>query len=124
MVQAAGVVVGEGFRFGYKAKGDTRALQRLAAERGLAVRVVDLVQLGAADVDDAISSSKVSKSNARCICQDPKPTHCHAPHVSHCHLFNLSGKRITYAAAHAMMSAGPHSAGEGSTGRRQPAQGG
>lgn len=40
----SGVVVGKGFRFGYKASGDTEALQTLGAQYGLKVSVVDLIQ--------------------------------------------------------------------------------
>ncbi len=40
----SGVVVGKGFRFGYKASGDTEVLQTLGAQYGLKVSVVDLVQ--------------------------------------------------------------------------------
>ena len=42
-VQVAGVVVGMGFRFGYKASGDTQALLSLGQHYGLRVSVVDLV---------------------------------------------------------------------------------
>lgn len=55
--QVAGIVVGEGFRFGYKAAGDTAALQRLGTELGIAIKVVDLVQLAAAADNKPISSS-------------------------------------------------------------------
>lgn len=53
-------MVGEGFRFGYKAAGDTAALQRLGTELGIAIKVVDLVQLAAAADNKPISSSTVS----------------------------------------------------------------
>lgn len=39
----SGVVVGKGFRFGYKASGDTESLLTLGAQCGLSVSVVDLV---------------------------------------------------------------------------------
>ena len=42
-VQVAGVVVGMGFRFGYKASGDTETLLSLGQHYGLSVSVVDLV---------------------------------------------------------------------------------
>lgn len=43
LVQVAGVVVGKGFRFGYKASGDTQSLLSLGRQYGLRVSVVDLV---------------------------------------------------------------------------------
>ena len=58
LVQVAGVVVGKGFRFGYRAAGDTAALEQLGRQLGLTVEVVDLVQRATA-TDDIISSSKV-----------------------------------------------------------------
>jgi hypothetical protein len=42
--QVCGVVVGKGFRFGYKAAGDTEALLSLGAKYNLDVSVVDLVE--------------------------------------------------------------------------------
>lgn len=42
-MQVAGVVVGKGFRFGYKALGDTQSLLSLGQHYGLGVSVVDLV---------------------------------------------------------------------------------
>ena len=42
----AGVVVGEGFRFGYRAAGDCDALRALGAAAGLRVAVADLVDAG------------------------------------------------------------------------------
>ena len=44
--QVAGVVVGEGFRFGYRAAGDCDALRKLGAAAGLRVAVADLVDAG------------------------------------------------------------------------------
>jgi len=46
--QVAGVVVGEGFRFGYRAAGDCDALRALGAAAGLRVAVADLVDAGEA----------------------------------------------------------------------------
>ena len=40
----SGVVVGKGFRFGYKAAGDTEALLSLGAKYRLNVSVVDLIE--------------------------------------------------------------------------------
>lgn len=62
---ARGVVVGEGHRFGRNARGDTALLQKLCAERGVAVKVVGLVRsfVGSAEGGscggDVISSSAV-----------------------------------------------------------------
>ncbi len=42
-LQVSGVVVGEGFRFGYKAMGDTQMLQELGAAQGMDVSIVSLV---------------------------------------------------------------------------------
>ena len=39
--------MGKGFRFGYKAAGDTEALESLGAKYGLKVSVADLVERGA-----------------------------------------------------------------------------
>ena len=43
------MVVGEGFRFGYKAAGGTETLQQLGKDHGIAVSVVSLVSQGCAD---------------------------------------------------------------------------
>ena len=47
--QVSGVVVGEGFRFGYKAAGDTASLLSLGQQHGLDVSVVDLVAASGED---------------------------------------------------------------------------
>jgi FAD synthase len=47
--QVSGVVVGEGFRFGYKAAGDTQALLSLGQQYGLHVSVIDLVAASGAE---------------------------------------------------------------------------
>lgn len=44
--QVVGVVVGEGYRFGYRAAGDTATLQSLGAAAGLRVVVADLIDAG------------------------------------------------------------------------------
>lgn len=41
--KVSGIVVGEGFRFGYKAAGDTQMLQELGAAHSVNVSVVSLV---------------------------------------------------------------------------------
>ena len=47
-LQVAGVVVGSNYRFGYRAAGTAQLLQRLGPERGMQVRVHDLVGSAAA----------------------------------------------------------------------------
>lgn len=49
LCQVSGVVVGEGFRFGYKASGDTSMLQELGQRYGIQVSVVQLVGSAAAE---------------------------------------------------------------------------
>ena len=46
--------MGEGFRFGYKAKGDTEALQQLGRDHGTAVSVVSLVSSGCTDGPETV----------------------------------------------------------------------
>ena len=52
--QVSGVVVGEGFRFGYKAKGDTETLQQLGRDHGIAVSVVSLVSSGCTEGPETV----------------------------------------------------------------------
>ena len=63
-MQVKGIVVGEGFRFGYRAKGDTAVLSQLCTERGLSLAVVPLLS-SAADPASSVSSSKVCSSCVR-----------------------------------------------------------
>ncbi|BDA40805.1 probable bifunctional riboflavin kinase/FMN adenylyltransferase [Coccomyxa sp. Obi] len=63
-LKVSGVVVGKGFRFGYKASGDTEALQTLGAQYGLKVSVVDLVQGDAKHGIEKVSSSSVRSALA------------------------------------------------------------
>ncbi|KAK9805958.1 hypothetical protein WJX73_008498 [Symbiochloris irregularis] len=63
-LQVAGVVVGEGFRFGYKAAGTTDTLRSVGRDLGLEVNVVDLITLSAASQGDPVSSSKVREALA------------------------------------------------------------
>ena len=51
----SGVVVGEGFRFGYKAAGDTAALLSLGQQYDLDVSVVNLVAASGEDKARCIS---------------------------------------------------------------------
>ncbi|KAL6784549.1 hypothetical protein ACKKBF_B02245 [Auxenochlorella protothecoides x Auxenochlorella symbiontica] len=53
----AGVVVGEGFRFGYKAAGDTEFLARRGIQLGMEVCIQELVT--GAEGEEAVSSSRV-----------------------------------------------------------------
>lgn len=53
---AAHVVVGEGYRFGHRAAGDTRALIDLCAARGVGVTVVPLVPAGGGETTPVSSS--------------------------------------------------------------------
>jgi len=59
---ARAVVCGSNFRFGYRAAGDTEALQRLGREKGLTVAIEDLVP--AADTDGT-NPAQVSSSAVR-----------------------------------------------------------
>ena len=52
--QVSGVVVGEGFRFGYKAMGDTETLQQLGRDYGIAVSVVSLVSSGCTEGPETV----------------------------------------------------------------------
>ena len=63
-LQASGVVVGQNYRFGYKAKGDTAMLQQLGSELGLQVHVLDLLEAGPLAVDGQVSSSKIREALA------------------------------------------------------------
>ena len=56
-LQVSGVVVGEGYRFGYKAQGDTDTLKALCAKHGLEVQVAALLTSSAGSAD-SVSSSK------------------------------------------------------------------
>ncbi len=56
--QVSGIVVGEGFRFGYKAAGDTRMLQELGAAHSMDVSIVSLVSSGCTEGPDTV----------RCLC--------------------------------------------------------
>lgn len=53
-MQVSGVAVGKGFRFGYKAAGDTDALQSLGEKYGLTVSVVDLVESESRDGNEKV----------------------------------------------------------------------
>lgn len=48
------MVVGEGYRFGYRASGDSAALRELGAAAGLRVVVADLVDAGASGADGKV----------------------------------------------------------------------
>ena len=64
---AAGVVVGEGYRFGHRAAGDTAALEELGSAAGLTVAVLPLVPQGGggqASTSAAVSSSAVREALA------------------------------------------------------------
>ena len=61
---AAHVVVGEGYRFGHRAAGDTEVLRELCAARGVGVTVVPLVPAGDSDEDTPVSSSGVRSALA------------------------------------------------------------
>lgn len=63
-MQVAGVVVGEGFRFGYRAAGNTDSLRSIGKDLGLVVNVVDLIKLSATRNESPVSSSKVSCSSS------------------------------------------------------------
>ncbi|KAK9840984.1 hypothetical protein WJX81_003782 [Elliptochloris bilobata] len=63
-LQVAGVVVGEGYRFGYRASGDTAALQALGAAAGLRVVVAGLVDANMPGLDGKASSSRVREALA------------------------------------------------------------
>ncbi len=56
------MVVGEGYRFGYKAAGDTAALQELGSVYGVNVEVVPLLSSGP---EGQVSSSRVRDQLAR-----------------------------------------------------------
>ena len=58
-LQITGVVVGEGFRFGYRAKGDTAQLAELCRQYGLRLTIAPLLG-SAADRQSSVSSSKAS----------------------------------------------------------------
>ena len=47
-------MVGEGFRFGYKAKGDTQMLQELCAAQGVKVSIVSLVSDGCTEGPETV----------------------------------------------------------------------
>lgn len=51
------MVVGEGYRFGYRASGDTDALRELGGAAGLRVVVADLVDAGASGADGKVRQS-------------------------------------------------------------------
>lgn len=63
-LQASGVVVGQNYRFGYRAQGDTAMLQQLGGELGLQVHVLDLLEAGPQAVDGQVSSSKIREALA------------------------------------------------------------
>ncbi|KAK9916307.1 hypothetical protein WJX75_001070 [Coccomyxa subellipsoidea] len=63
-MKVCGVVVGKGFRFGYKAAGDTEALLSLGAKYNLDVSVVDLVERDAMHGSEKVSSSSVRSALA------------------------------------------------------------
>lgn len=52
--------MGEGFRFGYKAKGDTEALQQLGRDHGIAVSVVSLVSSGCTEGLETVRPTQLS----------------------------------------------------------------
>jgi riboflavin kinase/FMN adenylyltransferase len=54
-LRAAAVVVGEGFRFGYRAEGDTELLRVLGAELGFAVHTLPLLS----DTGGVVSSTRI-----------------------------------------------------------------
>ncbi|KAK9825527.1 hypothetical protein WJX74_004091 [Apatococcus lobatus] len=45
-LQVAGVVVGENYRFGYKARGDAKLLQELGQQHGISVAITELLGAG------------------------------------------------------------------------------
>ena len=55
--KVSGVVVGEGFRFGYKAAGNTKVLQELGQAHGLDVSVVSLVASGCSKGPEMVGPS-------------------------------------------------------------------
>ena len=55
----SGVVVGENYRFGYKARGDAALLQQIAPTYGMKVEVVSLFGSGNASDGEVVSSSRV-----------------------------------------------------------------
>ena len=72
------MVVGEGYRFGYRASGDTAALRELGAAAGLRVVVADLVDAGASGADGKVHllhqypllcNSERRSMKLQCLCQ-------------------------------------------------------
>jgi riboflavin kinase/FMN adenylyltransferase len=59
-LQACRVAVGANFRFGAGRRGDVRALERLGADRGIAVSVLPMLS----DSDEQISSSRIRRALA------------------------------------------------------------
>ncbi|KAK9866980.1 hypothetical protein WJX84_001082 [Apatococcus fuscideae] len=57
--RVAGVVVGENYRFGYKAAGDAKLLQELAHQHGISVAITELMGAGVPGRVGQVSSSKV-----------------------------------------------------------------
>jgi riboflavin kinase/FMN adenylyltransferase len=62
---AAGVVVGQGYRFGHRAAGDTAALEALGSAAGLTVAVLPLVVARGGSADLTISTTTISSSAVR-----------------------------------------------------------
>jgi FAD synthase len=57
-----GVVVGSNYRFGYKAAGTAEVLKSLGAERGIQVKIVNLIEKDSIDshgLGEVVSSSKI-----------------------------------------------------------------
>ncbi|KAK9810311.1 hypothetical protein WJX72_008391 [[Myrmecia] bisecta] len=63
-LQVSGVVVGNNYRFGYRAAGDTAMLQSLGQRYGLSIAVLDLIGAGVAGRVGQVSSSKVREALA------------------------------------------------------------
>ncbi|DBA67148.1 TPA: hypothetical protein ACH3X2_001470 [Trebouxia sp. C0005] len=58
-LKVSGIVVGQNYRFGYKAAGDSKLLQALGESHGIKVDVVNLVEAGTGGVEGQVSSSKI-----------------------------------------------------------------
>lgn len=63
-LKVGGVAVGSNYRFGYKAAGDAALLRTLAAQHGMKVAIVDLVEHDGELVGDVVSSSWVREALA------------------------------------------------------------
>lgn len=58
-LKVSGIVVGQNYRFGYKAAGDSKLLQALGESHSIKVDIVNLVEAGRGGVEGQVSSSKI-----------------------------------------------------------------